>query len=84
MGRGEKRNIAYALGGEDLCAEPVALAFAPLGLPLPDRGGCAFGVADNGGRGCTAAVLCEEGDDWDVLAGAGGGADRSAPKLGLS
>lgn len=83
MRRKKKRNIAYALGGDDLCAEPVALAFAPLGLPLPDRGSCAFGVADNGGRGWTAA-LCDEGDDWDVLAGAGGCADRSAPKLGLS
>lgn len=59
----------------------LALAFALLGLPLPDRGACAFGVADNGGGGGTAAVLCIEGD---VIAGAGGGADKSAPKVGLS
>jgi len=35
--------IAYALGGEDLCA---LVAPTPRGLPLPEREVGAFGVAD--------------------------------------
>ena len=76
-----KNGIAYALGGEDLCAAVVAPT--ALGLPLPDRGAGAFGVADDGGGGGgTAAVLCTEGEV--VGAGAETGAGMSGPYEGLS
>lgn len=52
-----RRRVAYALGGEDLCAP------GPRGLPLPDREADAFEGAD--ARGGGGAVLSDEGDDVD-------------------
>src|SRR5687768_12514561 len=66
---GKGGRVAYALGGEDLCA-----VGAPRGLPLPDRGA-------GGGGGGTAADRSDDGElEWD----GGAGAERTSPNDGRS
>ena len=70
--------IAYALGGDDLCA---LVAPTPRGLPLPEREVDAIGAAEDcgGGGGGGSAVLCDDGDDVADAA-----AERTSPNDGLS